>query len=463
MAEIPRATIACPGPLAPCAAGSAEKRGLTLANAAGTPAPTASPSLTTRWFVLSIMCLSYAINIADRYVVTTVMEQMRLDLHLNDGQIAFLTGVPLALFYVTLGIPISWLADRSNRRNILGAALIGWSAMTALCGLSTNYLQFLLARIGVGVGEAGGTPPANAIIADHFPAGRRAMAMAVFALGAPIGAWMGADMAGYVAGRYGWHAAFLALGAPGALLGLFVLLAIREPQRGRLDAVGPQPRAGFGAALAYLLRRKATLHVFLGGGVCALWGWGLMWFAPTFLQRAYHLSVDQAGAVLGPIHLISGSLATLATAWILSLKTFADPRRVLWLLAAGVGLTTIPSFLAFQTTSLDTARLMLWIFIPAIYFYLGPAMALVQNLAPPSMRSTFIALSLLVANVLNLIVAPEAVGWMSDHFAGPHGADAASLRLALLILAPTGFWAVAHFVLAVRTVVAEQEAAIGYI
>ena len=128
-----------------------------------------------------------------------------------------------------------------------------------------------------------------------------------------------------------------------------------------------------------------------------------------------------------------------------------------------MGLTTIPSFIAYQTTSLDTAKLMLWIFIPAIYFYIGPAMALLQNLAPPKMRSTFIAVSLLVANVLNLIVAPQAVGWMSDHFAGPHGADAESLRLALLILAPTGFWAVAHFVLAVRTVVEEQKAAIGYI
>ena len=426
-------------------------------------AASTSPSMMARWFVLSVMCLSYAINIADRYVVTTVMEQMRLELHLNDGQIAFLTGIPLALFYVTLGIPISWLADKSNRRNILGAALIAWSAMTALCGLSTNYMQFLLARIGVGVGEAGGTPPANSIVADYFPAGRRAMAMAIFALGAPIGAGMGADMAGYVAGKYGWHAAFLVLGVPGALLGLFVLLTIKEPERGRLDADDKSARPTFLATMAFLWKQKAAVHVTMGAGVCALWGWGLMWFTPTFLQRAYHLSVDQAGAVVGPIHLVAGTLASLATAWILSLKSFTDPRRVIWLLAAGVGLTTIPSFIAYQTTSLDTARLMLWIFIPAIYFYIGPAMALLQNLAPPKMRSTFIAVSLLVANVLNLIVAPQAVGWMSDHFAGPHGADAESLRLALLILAPTGFWAVAHFVLAVRTVVEEQKAAIGYI
>ena len=289
------------------------------------------------------------------------------------------------------------------------------------------------------------------------------MAMAIFALGAPIGAWMGADMAGYVAGKYGWHAAFLVLGVPGALLGLFVLLTIKEPERGRLDADDKSARPTFLATMAFLWKQKAAVHVTMGAGVCALWGWGLMWFTPTFLQRAYHLTVDQAGAVVGPIHLIAGTVASLATAWILSLKSFTDPRRVIWLLAAGVGLTTIPSFIAYQTTSLDTARLMLWIFIPAIYFYIGPAMALLQNLAPPKMRSTFIAVSLLVANVLNLIVAPQAVGWMSDHFAGARGADAESLRMALLILAPTGFWAVAHFVLAVRTVVAEQKAAIGYI
>jgi hypothetical protein len=148
-------------------------------------------SIAGRWYVLALMCLVYAISIADRYVVTTVMEPMRLDLHLSDSGVAFLTGPPLALFYVTLGIPISWLADTTNRRNILACALIAWSGMTALCGLSRSYGAFMLARLGVGIGEAGGTPPANCIIADYFPAARRPMAMAIFALGAPIGAFVG--------------------------------------------------------------------------------------------------------------------------------------------------------------------------------------------------------------------------------------------------------------------------------
>ncbi len=429
-----------------------------------------APSIALRWYVLSIMCLGYAISIADRYVVTTVMEPMRLDLRLSDSGVAFLTGPPLALFYVTLGIPISWLADRGNRRNILACALIAWSAMTALCGLSRNYGQFMLARMGVGVGEAGGTPPANCIIADCFPAARRPMAMAIFALGAPAGAYMGADMAGWVANLYGWRAAFLALGVPGLILGLVVILTIREPVRGCLDAPekrraatdGAPAKASFAQCLTFLCKQKAASHVMMAGGVAALWGWGLMWFTPTFLQRTYHLSVGDAGAVLGPIHLIGGSAASVATAWILGRPAFVDPRRVLRLLGGGIFLATIPSFIAYQTHSLALAQAMLWIFIPAIYFYIGPTMALVQNLAPAGMRATFIAVSLLVANVLNLIVAPQGVALISDMAAGPHGPDAASLRLALLILAPTGFWAAWHYWAACKWMLADARAALGY-
>ena len=414
-----------------------------------------------RWYVLIVMCLIYTISIADRYVMSTVLEPIRLELKLTDGGVAFLTGVSLALFYVTLGIPIAWLADRTSRRNILAISLVVWSIMSALCGISRTYLQLLLARIGVGIGEAGGTPPANSIIADYFPAGRRPMAMAVFALGAPIGAWLGADMAGAVANAYGWRAAFLVLGLPGVLVGLLVLATIREPQRGRLDATTVEATPSFLDTLRYLFRQRACLHVMMGGGLSALWGWGLMWFTPTFFQRAYHMDVGQAGALLGPIHLLAGSAASLATAWLLSHRAFTDPRRVLALLAGVTAAATVPSFFVYWTHSLVLARIMLWLFIPAIYFYLGPAMAMVQNLAPPKMRAMFIAISLLLANVLNLIVAPQGVGWLSDAFGGPHGPSAESLRVALLILAPTGFWAAWHYWAARRNVVAEQKAAVG--
>jgi MFS family permease len=415
-----------------------------------------------RWYVLIVLCLVYALNIAARYVVTTVFEPIRLELHLTDTGAAFLTGVPLALFYVVCGIPIAWLADRSNRRNIVAAALILWSGFTVLCGVALNYWQFLFSRIGAGVGEAGATPPSTSIISDCFPPERRPMALSVFALGAPIGAWLAADVAGTVAQAHGWRGAFLALGVPGVLLGLLVFITLREPTRGQLDAALGAGKASFSTALAFLWRQRAAFHVIMASGVCSLWGWGLAWWTPTFLLRTYGLNVAQAGAITGHIHLIGGIAATAGAAWLMSRPAMVDPRRVLRVLAWITGVATVPSIIAYWTGSLSLARLMFWCYIPAIYFFIGPCMALVLNLAPSVMRSTFTAWSVLVGNVFNLIVAPQVVGLLSDWFGGAHGADAASLRWALLLLAPTGFWATWHFVLAARTVVPDMARSEGY-
>jgi predicted MFS family arabinose efflux permease len=416
-----------------------------------------------RWYILFVTMLVYTLNIADRYVMSTVLEPIRLELKLSDGGIAFLTGVSLALFYVTMGIPLSWVADRYNRKNLLAASIAAWSVMTTMCGLSRGYSQLLLARMGVGIGEAGGTPACTSIVGDYFPADRRPMAMTIFALGAPIGAWLGADMAGAVAHAYGWRAAFLVLGVPGVILALIVYFTVKEPKRGQLDAVSEDVAPTLRESLKFIRSQKAAVHVIMGSGVSALWGWGLMWFTPTFIQRTYHLDVGAAGAVVGPIHLVMGISASLLTAWLLARPAFVDPRRIVYLLGAVTGLATIPSIIAYYTHSLPVATAMWWIFIPAIYFYIGPAFALGQNLAPPRMRAMFTAIALLVANVFNLIVAPQVVGWMSDYFAGPGGADAASLRTALLILAPTGFWAAFHYFAAAKTIIADQERAVGHV
>ncbi len=420
-------------------------------------------TLGQRWYVLIIMMLAYAINIADRYVMSTVLEPIRLELQLTDAGVAFLTGVSLAFFYVIMGIPLSWIADRYNRRNLLAASITIWSAMTALCGMSQGYMQLLLARIGVGIGEAGGTPSCNSIVADYFPAGRRAMAMTIFALGAPIGAWLGADMAGYIAAEYGWRMAFYVLGVPGILLAIVIMLTIKEPKRGRLDMVDDSAAPNLTETLKYIWSQKGMVHAIMGSGLSALWGWGLMWFTPTFIQRAYGLDVGEAGAVIGPIHLIMGIGASLLTAWLVGRPSYTDPRKVLRLLSVVTALATIPSIYAYYTNSLATATLMWWIFIPAIYFYIGPAMSLLQNLAPPKMRAMVIAVSLLVANVFNLIVAPQGVGLLSDYFAGPAGADAESLRMALLVLAPTGFWAAWHYWRAEKYAYDDQKRACGYV
>jgi predicted MFS family arabinose efflux permease len=419
-------------------------------------------TLGQRWYVLIIMMLVYTISIADRYVLSTLLGPISAELKLSDTGAASL-GIPLALFYVTMGIPLSWLCDRTNRKKLLAASVAVWSVMTALTGFTKGYFDLLLARIGVGVGEAGGTPACNSIIGDYFPADRRSMAMTIFALGAPIGAWLGSDIAGMVSTHHGWRAAFFVLGIPGLILALIILATIKEPKRGQLDAVSTDNPPTVMETFKFLWSQKSAVHAMMGAGLAAFWGWGLMWFTPLFLQRTYGMDEGEAGRLLGEIYLVGGIGASLVTAWVVARPSFADPRRIARLLAIVTAIATLPSFYAYWTHDLAVAKLMWWVFIPAIYFYIGPAMALCQNLAAPNMRAMFIAISLLIANVLNLIVAPGLVGALSDYFAGPQGPDAASLRIAQLILAPSGFWAAWHYWRAEKYIIEDQKRAVGYV
>jgi predicted MFS family arabinose efflux permease len=419
------------------------------------------PSLAARWYVLAVMVLVYTMSIADRYAISTVQESMRLELHLTDSGIAFLTGVLLALFYVFFGFPISWLIDRSSRRNIIALSLAAWSLMTACTGLARNFPQLVLSRIGVGVGEAGGTPGANSILSDYFPTTRRPMALTIFGLGAPIGAWLAADFAGAIADRYGWRSVFLALGVPGAVLAAVVLLTIREPRRGQFDAKANDATATFRESMRFLWQQRSAVHLMLASAITALWGWGLMWWTPTFLIRSYGLSAGEAGGIIGPINLWAGMGATVYTGWLLARPSMMDPRRIVWLLGTVIGLVTVPSIIIYGTHSLPLAKILFWIFIPACYFYIGPCFGLLNNLAQPRMRAMFCATTLFVANVANLVIAPQLVGILSDWFAPGHVANAASLRLALLVLAPMGFWAAYHYFHCARTLAADQERATG--
>lgn len=432
-------------------------------NTEALPVADGAGSARLRWYVLMVMVLVYTLSIADRYVISTVLEPIRLELQLSDSGIAFLTGVSLALFYVFFGFPISWLIDRGNRRNIIAVSVILWSAMTTFCGLAANYWQLLLSRIGVGVGEAGGTPGANSIISDYFPVSRRPMALTVFSLGASIGAWLGADIAGAIADKFGWRAAFLALGVPGVVFGLLVFFTVREPPRGRLDHLAPGSKEGtsFPESMRYLWSQRAAVHVMAASALTALWGWGLVWWTPAFLMRTQGLSAGQAGAILGPIHLLAGSAATILTGWLLARPSFMDPRRIVWLMGTGIGIATVVSFGIYWTHSLPLATALFWIFIPSIYFYIGPCFGLLNNLCEPRMRAQFCAATLFVANVGNLIVAPQLVGFLSDYFAPNHVANGESLRLALLCLVPVGLWATFHYFWSARNLIQNQERATG--
>jgi MFS family permease len=415
-----------------------------------------------RWYVLIMMVLVYTLSIADRYVISTVLEPIRLELQLTDSGIAFLTGVSLALFYVVLGFPISWLIDRGNRRNIIAFCLIAWSVMTACCGLSKNYIQLLLSRIGVGIGEAGGTPGANSIISDYFPQSKRPMALTVFSLGAPIGAWIGADIAGIVNDHYNWRTVFLVLGVPGVILGILIFLTVREPRRGQLDKKGGDDKgASFPESMRFLWTQRSAVHVMAASALTALWGWGLMWWTPTYLIRNFGMTPGEAGSILGPVHLIGGGLATLATSWWLAQPSMKDPRKIVHMMGWGVGIATVVSGVIYSTHSLELARWLFWLFIPAIYFYIGPCFGLLNNLCEPRMRAQFCAATLFVANVGNLIVAPQMVGFLSDAFAPNHVANGESLRLAMLCLVPVGAWATWHYFRSAKRIVQDEERATG--
>jgi MFS family permease len=415
-----------------------------------------APLSGNRWYVLAVLTMMYALNIADRFSISTLIEPIRLELHLSDGGIAFLTGVALACFYVTAGIPIAVLADRANRRNILAAALAIWSGMTALCGVAANYWQLLLARFGVGIGEAGGTPPATSILADKFPPDRRPMALSIFALGACLGAWLGSSVAGKVAERHGWRAAFLVLGIPGLFFALVVWLTVREPKRGGLDgSLELEQKTTLKATVRYALRHRSVFHLLMGGTLATLWSWGLMWWTPTFLVRSHHMTVGQAGGVLGPMHLIAGTFGTLFAGWLMGRPVARDPRYVSRLLAWLTALATIPSILFLWIDSNSAATILLWVFVPAVYFFIGPLLGLLQNVVPPYMRATTCALLLFMANVANLVIAPQVVGSLSDWFFRSFDAGNESLRWAMLILTPAGFWAAWHFWASRQTIEAD--------
>ena len=203
---------------------------------------------------------------------------MRIDLRLSDSRIAPLTGVALALFYVTVGVPVALLAHRSNRRNIVAVTLAVWSLLTMPCGLSQTIWQFLLARFGVGIGEAGGTPPSTAMLADWFPARKRAASYNVYALGAPLSAWLGSKVAGSVAGYLGWCAAFRALGIRGFAIAGLLFVTVREPKRGSLDGTtGPDAITPVRSAttLRFLRGQGCPLHMIAGGPLATSGGGAL--------------------------------------------------------------------------------------------------------------------------------------------------------------------------------------------
>ena len=398
-------------------------------------------AIASRWYVLGAMTAVYAFSIADRYIVSTLIEPIKADLRLSDTGVATVTGVSLAIFYVFAGLPLSRVADRTKRRDMIAIAIAAWSVMTVVCGLAHSFWQFMLARIGVGVGEAGGTPPAQSLLSDLFSWRTRAFAMSVFSIGASLGSMLGST-AGYISDVWGWRAAFFALGIPGVLLAVAVRLSVEEPQRGGLDARSESP-ATLRETFRFVMSQPALVHAIAAASVWTLWSWGLMWWLPALLVRSHHMSVGSAGGAMSLMHGIGGTTVLILATIVMARLKNHDPRLLPWLASAIVAVGTFPSIVAVSTSSTGLTLAMLWIFVPLSYALFGPVFALIQNLAPASMRAQATAVMLFTANIANLVIAPEAVGFASDHLSGRYGTD--SLRMALIPLACTGFWAAYHF------------------
>jgi predicted MFS family arabinose efflux permease len=400
-----------------------------------------SISVARRWYVLFMVMLVYALSIADRFVISTLIEPIKADLRLSDFSMAFLTGTALALFYVTAGLPLAYIADRTNRRGMVAVALAAWSVMTACCGIVQNFWQLLFARIGVGIGEAGGTPPSLSLLCDYFPWRRRALAMSVYSLGLSFGAMLGTS-AGYASDAWGWRSAFLLLGAPGILVAVIVWTTIREPRRGRLDQ-SPAARASMRETLRFTRHQPALLHSWMGMAVYSLWAWGLMWWTTSYLVRSHHMSVGDAGLAQSLMNGIGGTAMLLITMVVMGKLAKKDVRSVPLFAAAMIAIATVPSIIAYSATSTRLTLAMLWVFVTLSYAPFGPNFALVQNLVPASMRAQAAAIMLFLANVANLIIAPQVVGFVSDHLAAAYGSE--SLRHALVPLAFLGFWSAWHY------------------
>tara|TARA_R110000782_G_scaffold236489_2_gene322631 strand:+ start:14669 stop:15979 length:1311 start_codon:yes stop_codon:yes gene_type:complete len=415
---------------------------------------TASPSaraISSRWWVLAVMTLVYAMNIADRFVLSTLIEPIKAEFALSDSAVGFLTGVALALFYTTAGLPLGALADRVNRRNMIAWALTIWSIFTAFCGLAQNFWQLLLARIGVGVGEAGGTPPSHSILADYFKPSERVVAMSIYAIGVCIGSALGGIGGGLLAEHFGWRSA-LVIFACSSIPILILLFTVREPRRGACDpgTEVQESRTSFRDALSFIRSQRSLFHVLAGGTVATFSGGGLVWWTPAFLGRSHGFSVGEAGVEVGLMNGLGGSIAMVAATFLMLKLAKRDPK---WQCHFAAWLTlfiSVPAVAAHLVTGRADAILLLWLFVPFINVMIGPTLALIQNLTRPNMRGFTVAVLLFTANMANLAIAPQLIGFLSDFLAARIADPAQSLRYALAFAGLTGIWGAWHFWAAIR-------------
>ena len=415
------------------------------------PSTTFAPGY--RNYALALLFLGYVVNFVDRSILAILLEPIKLELELNDTQLGLLGGLAFALFYTTLGIPIAALADRWSRVKILSIAMIVWSGMTAVCGLAQNFWMLLLARIGVGVGEAGASPPSHSLISDYFPIETRATALSIYALGIPFGSMVGNFVGGWGAEALGWRHTFVLVGLPGIFVALLILFTLREPPRGMADRhvkVDDAPAPGVKEVISRLWQRVSFRHIAFAAGLHAFVGYGAgTWNAP-FLIRSHDMPITEVGSWLALISGI-GAIGTFLGGYLsdkLS-ERFDDRRWYMWI----PGLSTIImvpfQFVAYLYGGILAVIPSLMVVSILGGMYLGPSFAMTQALVSLRMRAVASAILLFMLNIIGMGMGPYLVDVASDLLAADMGIQ--SLRYALCLAVLVNVWAAFHYFIGARS------------
>ena len=397
-----------------------------------------------RNYALGVLVVVYTFNFIDRQILSILLEPIKQDLGLSDSALGMLTGFAFALFYATLGIPIARFADRSNRRNLIAWALAIWSAMTAVSGLAQNFWHLLLARIGVGVGEAGCSPPAHSMLADYFPTENRATALGIYSLGIPFGILFGFIAGGWLNEFFGWRVAFFIVGVPGLLLAILVRFTLREPPRGMAEGrVADEEQPTIMETFRFLWSKRSFRHMAVGGGLTAFVGYGVITWVPSFLIRSYGMSTGDVGTYLGLILGIPGGIGIALGGYLADRYGARDTRWYLWIVSVAL-IASTPLFFGVYLSNTAFASLM-FLILPILLgnFYQATTFSQTQGLVSLRMRSVAAAVLLFILNMIGLGAGPQAVGILSDVLQPSYGDE--SLRYALLILSTVQIWAAYHY------------------
>jgi MFS family permease len=423
--------------------------------------PTAGPADiggAYRNYFLTIVTIVFAFNFVDRLALGVVLEDIKVDLGLTDTQLGLMSGIAFALFYAVMGIPIARWADRGNRVTIIALTTFVWSVAVALCGAATSFLQLLVIRVGVAVGEAGCVPPAHSLIADYFTRAERPRAVALYMLGGPIALIVGYFAAGWFNTWLGWRTTFVIIGLPGILMAALVQFTLREPRRAadHLASAAAHPGATGQAepdirkVLVTLWRNAAFRHLSICFSVWFFFGYGLLQWQPTFFVRSHHLESGELGIWLAAVYGGGGLIGTYLGGEWCSRRAANNERLQLNACAAAFVLFGVLTAAAQLATTYHMAFAALLLANIGGNMSQGPIVATMQTLVPPRMRAMSIAITYLFANLIGMGLGPLAAGALSDGLRPWFGEE--SLRYALVILCPGYFWAAWHLWRAGRTV-----------